>query len=64
MNFLEQALEAGFTASQAEFLLDHVAKMPHTHEPDEIVGLDDYIAQQIDEGDEDDDDDEDDDTEG
>jgi hypothetical protein len=35
--FERQAIEAGFTKAQAEFLFRHVAQKPHTHTAEEIL---------------------------
>lgn len=45
MNFLNDALEAGFTQAQAEFLNDRVAPYPHSHEISEVEGLDEVLEE-------------------
>lgn len=45
MNFLNDALEAGFTQAQAEFLNDRVAPYPHSHEMSEVEGLDEVLEE-------------------
>ena len=62
--FIQDAVDAGFTQEQAEFMWDALAQKPHTHSVDEITGLEEAIAEEVaeiadGEDDEDDDDDED-----
>lgn len=51
--FNQAARDAGFSLKQIEFFEEFVAKMPHSHTAEEIVGLDDYVEQLVDEGEED-----------
>jgi hypothetical protein len=39
MNFIQDAIDAGFTREQAEFLETRLALYPHAHEIDEVHGL-------------------------
>lgn len=41
--FKSNGLEAGFTEEQLEFMWDYLAKIPHTHDVEEITGLDEYL---------------------
>jgi hypothetical protein len=56
--FVELAKEAGFSEEQAEFMYEHLAKRPHTHDVDEILGFDDAVAEAVEQAVGDDDDDE------
>lgn len=42
-DFLEDAIEAGFSREQAEFLDERLAKYPHSHTVEEIDGLEDAL---------------------
>lgn len=41
--FYDDATEAGFTPDQARFLDECLAKHPHTHDVDDIVGLEEAL---------------------
>lgn len=53
MSFITDAIEAGFTAEQAAFLEERMAQYPHSHEIDEINGLEEVLAEEEDEEEED-----------
>lgn len=53
MSFILDAIEAGFTQSQAEFLDECLAKYPHSHDMTEIDGLEEALAEEEEEDDED-----------
>ena len=57
--FNEMARAAGFTETQAQFMDEFLAKVPHTHEIEEVEGLEEALAFEDDgvedEGDEDED---------
>lgn len=53
-DFMELGLEAGFSKEQLEFLEEHLAKYPHTHDIDDVVGLQEAL-EDISEEEEDDD---------
>jgi hypothetical protein len=42
--FIGLAIAAGFSREQAEFLAENVAKYPHSHDMNEIHGLDEALA--------------------
>jgi hypothetical protein len=48
-DFVEAAIEAGFTHEQADFLDQWLAKFPHSHDVSEIDGLEDAIEEGIEE---------------
>jgi hypothetical protein len=52
--FVEAAMEVGFTQEQAEFMDELLAKYPHSHRVEEVEGLDDYIETAIEDNDDDD----------
>jgi hypothetical protein len=54
--FTKQAVAAGFSQQQADFMDSMLAKFPHSHEIDEIEGLEEAL-EGGDEGDDDDDND-------
>jgi hypothetical protein len=56
--FNQAAREAGFSLKQIEFLEEFVAKMPHSHTAEEIIGLDDYVEQLVEDEDDEEDNDE------
>lgn len=39
MSFIDDAMEAGFSQSQAEFMDEMLAKYPHNHDMTEVDGL-------------------------
>lgn len=41
--FYKDAIAAGFTSSQAKFLDDRLAKYPHEHEIEDVIGLEDAL---------------------
>ena len=43
MSFIEDAISAGFTREQAEFLDECTARRPHTHSIDDIDGLEEAL---------------------
>ena len=47
--FLQAAREAGFSIKQIEFFEEWVAQRVHSHQAEEIIGLDDYIEDEEDE---------------
>ena len=51
--FLQAAREAGFSIKQMEFFEEFVAQRVHSHTAEEIVGLDEMVAEMVEEGDED-----------
>jgi hypothetical protein len=51
--FRQAAYDAGFNQKQVDFFEEFVAKQPHSHQVEEIIGVDDYMAQILEEGDED-----------
>jgi hypothetical protein len=53
--FQKKAIAAGFTPNQAAFLDLELAKFPHEHEIEDIVGLEDALETE-DDGDDSDDD--------
>lgn len=53
--FLRLAKGAGFSDDQAEFMLTHLSKQPHTHTADQILDFDESVTEIVeDTGDEDD----------
>ena len=52
--FLQAAREAGFSTKQIEFFEEWVAQREHSHTAEEIIGIDDYVGQLVDEGGEED----------
>jgi hypothetical protein len=48
--FIDTAVESGFTLGQAEFMDEMLAKFPHTHNVMDIDGLDVYVEEMVDEG--------------
>ena len=42
--FIKQALEAGFTQEQIDFMEGYLAKLPHTHEISDIDELEETLA--------------------
>jgi hypothetical protein len=56
--FMKDAIEAGFTKEQAEFMEEFLAKFPHTHSMDEVDGLDKVLDELENEDEEDEDGDE------
>jgi hypothetical protein len=53
--FTKQATAAGFSQQQADFMDSMLAKFPHTHEIEEIEGLEEALESE-DDGDDDDED--------
>lgn len=49
--FLELAGEAGFTGEQADFLLQHMSQLPHTHTADQITDFDEAVTEIVESGD-------------
>ena len=49
--FTKQAVIAGFTQAQADFLDSRLAKFPHTHEMEDIEGLEEALESEDDEDD-------------
>jgi 16S rRNA C967 or C1407 C5-methylase (RsmB/RsmF family) len=47
--FIELAEEVGFTKDQAEFMYEHMARRPHTHTAEEILGIEDVVEEALDE---------------
>ena len=47
-NFIEEAVEAGFSKEQAEFMFMNMAQSEHTHEIEDIEGLEQALD--LDEG--------------
>lgn len=45
MDFLAQALAAGFSESQARFMDEFLAKHPHDHEIEDIDGLEEALEE-------------------
>jgi hypothetical protein len=41
--FIDDAIEAGFSMEQAKFMDECIAKYPHTHDIDEIEGLEEAL---------------------
>lgn len=48
--FVNEAIEAGFTRQQAEFMSDMLAKYPHTHSVGEVEGLEELLDDMEEEG--------------
>lgn len=51
--FVNEAIEAGFTRQQAEFMSDMLAKYPHSHSVSEVEGLEELLDDMEEEGEED-----------
>jgi hypothetical protein len=47
--FVEAAIEAGFTQEQAEFMEQWLARFPHNHDVSEIDGVDELVDEKVDE---------------
>ena len=43
MSFKREAIDAGFTEKQAEFLASRLARNPHNHEIDQVEGLENRL---------------------
>jgi hypothetical protein len=48
-DFIEAAIDAGFSESMAEFMDQWLAKYPHGHSVDEIDGIDELVDEKVDE---------------
>lgn len=48
-DFIEAAMEVGFTEEQAEFMDQWLAKFPHGHDVSEIDGVDELVDEKVDE---------------
>lgn len=47
------ALDAGFSRKMVDFLVEHVAPYPHTHTAEEIIGLEETVAELVEDEEED-----------
>ena len=45
--FEEAARDAGFSRKQIDFFVEHVARFPHTHNAEEINGLEETVAELV-----------------
>lgn len=45
MNFLEHAIEVGFTTEQAEFMQEWLAMVVHSHAISDVEGLEDALEE-------------------
>lgn len=42
-DFIDSAITCGFTEDMAEFMWKYLAKFPHTHDIDDVVGLEEAL---------------------